>query len=78
MALQNDDDGLKRKSRKSLLLIITAIVPVWATVLFVGWFVISSLVPILDKSETSVMAQDKPDPFVLNFDTAAGKSEKTK
>ncbi|MEQ8194116.1 MAG: hypothetical protein RIB59_06480 [Rhodospirillales bacterium] len=75
MALQDDDDGMEKRSKKNLLLIISAIIPVWGIVLFVGWFVISSLVPVLDEGKTNVLANESSDPFVLNFNTAAGKSD---
>ena len=53
-------------------LILAAIIPVWGIVMFVGWFVISALVPMLDKNEANQIANEAPEKAILDFNTASG------
>ena len=57
---------------KNWRLILAAVIPVWAVVMFVGWFVISTLVPMLGSDQTDQIANDKPEKAIIDFNTAAG------
>ena len=57
---------------------MAAIIPVWAVVMFVGWFVISTLVPMLGSDQTGQVANGVPSNAIIDFTTAAGpEDEKT-
>ena len=56
-------------------LIVATVVPVWAVVMFVGWFVISALVPMVGPGQTNQIANDHPEKAIINFSTAAGGND---
>lgn len=59
-------------TEKNWKLIVAAIVPVWGVVMFIGWFVISALVPMLDEDQANQIANDRPEKALTDFNTAAG------
>jgi len=46
--------------------------------MFVGWFVISTLVPMFGSDQTNQIANDHPEKAIIDFNTAAGGKDKTK
>ena len=62
-----DDRPEHRKVSKNWLLILMAIIPVWAVVMFVGWFVISTLVPMLGPDDTNQIADENPTKAIIDF-----------
>lgn len=57
---------------KNWTLILATLIPIWGVVMFIGWFVISALVPMMDHSQVNQTANDTPTKAILEFDTAAG------
>ena len=62
----------ENSSSKNWKLILAAVIPVWGVVMFVGWFVISTLVPMLGPGQTNQIANDHPEKAIVDFNTAAG------
>ena len=74
MARQNSKNR-KTSNSKNWALLAATVIPVWAVVLFVGWFVISNLVPMLEKDEANQVATEIPENAILDFSTASGKDD---
>ncbi|MGA0393580.1 MAG: hypothetical protein ACO3MW_05905 [Rhodospirillales bacterium] len=69
----NDDDN-----SKNWKIILAAVIPVWGVVMFIGWFVISALVPMMEPDKANQIANDAPDKAIVDFNTAAGESDAKK
>ncbi len=66
----------KNPSSRNWKLILAAAIPVWGVVMFVGWFVISTLVPMMGPDQTNQIANDHPEKAIVDFNTAAGSNSK--
>jgi hypothetical protein len=78
MGKQNRHQDIDDENSKNWKIILAAVIPVWGVVMFIGWFVISALVPMMGPDQSNQIATDAPSKAIIDFNTAAGSNDPQK